>query len=945
MLLYDPLEANLNDQPIMLTSHRDRFSGLLGRIVMKNTKPREIALYLALKTVHFIFSGKVSSGSVLEEKLTNLESENKVLRQQALAMAQNNKLLSRSSRSIMQRAESTKKTADFRSASMNLRDQSDLEDRPQKSLNEKQQEYQDLLIRCVAQHLGFSRGRPVAACIIYKCLRQWRSFEVERTSIFDRIIQTIGHAIEKTQGNNEILAYWLSNASTLLLLLQRTLKAGGAAGAAPQHRRSTSATLFGKMTQSFRGSPRGVNLSLLSDDSAGSLRPVEAKYPALLFKQQLTAYVEKIYGMIRDNLKKEISPLLGLCIQAPRISRAKLMKGTARLLANAAAQEILIAHWQGIVKRLGNFLNILKTNHKPGGIIALLDEACMFPKSTHETFSQKLYQTFKSNKRFVKPKLTRTDFSIAHYAGEVQYQSDQFLDKNKDYVVLEHQELLCASKCSFVAGLFPPLAEESTKSSNKSSKFSSIGARFKIQLQQLMETLNSTEPHYIRCVKPNNLLKPSIFENVNILQQLRCGGVLEAIRISCAGYPTRRTFYEFLHRFSLLAPEVLEGNNDEKVACKKILEKMGLAGAQIGKTKVFLRAGQMAELDARRALKLSDAAKTIQRKTRTHIARKHFVALLMAVVRMQSICRGRLACKLYDNLKREAASLKIQTKSRGHLARKRYTRLKYSVTVLQIGMRAMAAHSVFRYKKQTKAATVIQAHWRGHRALSYYKRLIKASVVTQCRWRGRVARAELRKLKMVVFRLLAFLEASRETGALKEAKDKLEKQVEDLKLRLQLEKRLRTDMEEAKNQEISKLQHSLEAMQSKVDETNALLLKEREVAQKAIEEASSIVKETPVPVEDTEKIEALTAKVEKLKEMLQSEKLRADASERRCAEALESSEEKRQKLEETEKRVHQLQESLNSGIISVETLRWKVLNDNYVWAWKVLNVKQKPCDG
>ncbi|KAK4482322.1 hypothetical protein RD792_009475 [Penstemon davidsonii] len=548
---------------------------------------------------------------------------------------------------------------------------------------------------------------------------------------------------------------------------------------------------------------------------------------------------------------------------------------------------------------------------KPGGIIALLDEACMFPKSTHETFSQKLYQTFKSNKRFVKPKLTRTDFSIAHYAGEVQYQSDQFLDKNKDYVVLEHQELLCASKCSFVAGLFPPLAEESTKSSNKSSKFSSIGARFKIQLQQLMETLNSTEPHYIRCVKPNNLLKPSIFENVNILQQLRCGGVLEAIRISCAGYPTRRTFYEFLHRFSLLAPEVLEGNNDEKVACKKILEKMGLAGAQIGKTKVFLRAGQMAELDARRALKLSDAAKTIQRKTRTHIARKHFVALLMAVVRMQSICRGRLACKLYDNLKREAASLKIQTKSRGHLARKRYTRLKYSVTVLQIGMRAMAAHSVFRYKKQTKAATVIQAHWRGHRALSYYKRLIKASVVTQCRWRGRVARAELRKLKMVVFRLLAFLEASRETGALKEAKDKLEKQVEDLKLRLQLEKRLRTDMEEAKNQEISKLQHSLEAMQSKVDETNALLLKEREVAQKAIEEASSIVKETPVPVEDTEKIEALTAKVEKLKEMLQSEKLRADASERRCAEALESSEEKRQKLEETEKRVHQLQESLN----------------------------------
>ncbi|CAI9781244.1 unnamed protein product [Fraxinus pennsylvanica] len=496
---------------------------------------------------------------------------------------------------------------------------------------------------------------------------------------------------------------------------------------------------------------------------------------------------------------------------------------------------------------------------------------------------------------------------VAHYAGEVQYQSDQFLDKNKDYVVPEHQDLLCASKCPFVAGLFPPIREESTKSSNKSSKFSSIGSRFKLQLQQLMETLNSTEPHYIRCVKPNNQLKPAIFENVNIMQQLRCGGVLEAIRISCAGYPTRKSFYEFLNRFSLLAPEVLEGNTDEKTACKKLLEKMGLAGAQIGKTKIFLRAGQMAELDARRAFKLSNAAKTIQRKIRTHSARTHFLALQKSAICIQSLCRGRLACRVFDCMKREAASLKIQTSLRGHLARKNYTSLKYSVVILQTGIRAMAAHKEFRYKNQTKAGTIIQAHWRSHRDFAYYKRLIRASIVTQCRWRGRVARKELRKLKM----------ASRETGALKEAKDKLEKQVEDLTLRLQLEKRLRTDLEEAKGQEIAKLQQSLQAMQSKVDDTNALLLKEREATQKAIEEASSIVQETPVPVEDTEKIDALTAEVENLKELLQSEKERADTSERKAAEVLESSNEKSQKLEETEKRVHQLQESLNRMIYSM----------------------------
>ncbi|CAA6659271.1 unnamed protein product [Spirodela intermedia] len=424
---------------------------------------------------------------------------------------------------------------------------------------------------------------------------------------------------------------------------------------------------------------------------------------------------------------------------------------------------------------------------KPGGIIALLDEACMFPKSTHETFSQKLYQIFKAHKRFIKPKLSRTDFTIAHYAGE-------FLDKNKDYIVPEHQDLLSASKCAFVSGLFPPLREEASKS----SKFSSIGSRFK-----MCET--------------NNLLKPSIFENVNIMQQLRCGGVLEAIRISCAGYPTRRTFYEFLHRFGILAADVLEGNCDEKVACEKLLQKKGLKGFQIGKTKVFLRAGQMAELDARRAEVLSNAAKAIQRKIRTHVARKQFIALRKACVLVQSLWRGKLACKLYQSMRRDAASIKIQKNL-------------VSALILQIGLRAMSAHKNFRFRKETKAATAIQAKWRCHRASSEYKKLKLASIVSQTHWRGRIARKELRKLKL----------AARETGALKEAKDKLEKKVEELTWRLQLEKRLRTDLEEAKGQEVAKLQHSLQNMQIKVNEANAMLAKEREAAQNAINNAPKL---------------------------------------------------------------------------------------------------------
>ncbi|KAJ7977136.1 Myosin [Quillaja saponaria] len=485
---------------------------------------------------------------------------------------------------------------------------------------------------------------------------------------------------------------------------------------------------------------------------------------------------------------------------------------------------------------------------KPGGIIALLDEACMFPRSTHETFVQKLYQTFKNHKRFTKPKLSRSDFTICHYAGDVTYQTELFLDKNKDYVVAEHQALLNASKCSFVSGLFPILPEESSKT----SKFSSIGSRFKQQLQALLETLSATEPHYIRCVKPNNILKPAIFEHKNVLQQLKCGGVMEAIRISCAGYPTRKPFEEFVNRFGLLAPEVLDGSSDEVTACKRLLEKVGLVGYQIGKTKVFLRAGQMAELDARRSEVLGRSASIIQRKVRSYLARRSFVVLRRSAIHIQAACRGQLTRQIYEGKRQEASCLMIQRDFRMYLAKKVYKALYSSAVSIETGMRGMAARSELRFRRQTRAAIVIQSQCRRYLAQLHFKKIKKAAIVTQCAWRGKIARGELRKLKM----------AARETGALQAAKNKLEKQVEDLTWRLQLEKRMRADIEEAKTQENRKLQSALQEMQLQFKETKAQLEKEREAAKKEVEKVPLIQE---VLVVDQSMMEKLTSENEKLK--------------------------------------------------------------------------------
>ncbi|XP_012569386.1 myosin-6-like isoform X1 [Cicer arietinum] len=530
---------------------------------------------------------------------------------------------------------------------------------------------------------------------------------------------------------------------------------------------------------------------------------------------------------------------------------------------------------------------------KPGGIISLLDEACMFPRSTHETFAQKLYQTFKDHKRFSKPKLSRSDFTICHYAGDVTYQTEFFLDKNKDYVVAEHQALLYASKCSFVSGLFPPSPEESSKQ----SKFSSIGSRFKQQLQSLLETLSSTEPHYIRCVKPNNLLKPAIFENKNVLLQLRCGGVMEAIRISCAGYPTRKVFDEFVDRFGLLAPEALNGSSDEVTACKRILKNVRLEGYQIGKTKVFLRAGQMAELDMRRSEILGKSASIIQRKVRSYLARRSFISLRLSAVQIQAACRGQLARQVYEGMCREASSLLIQRYFRMHIARKAYKELYASAVSIQTGMRMMAARCELNIRRRTGAATVIQSHCRKYLAQLHFTKLKKATIATQCAWRGKVARRELRKLKM----------AAKETGALQAAKSKLEKQVEDLTLRLQLEKRLRVDIEEAKAKENKRLQSTLQEMELKFKETKSLLEKEQE-ATKRLAERAPVIQE--VPVVDHALMEKLCSENEKLKNLVSSLEKKIDETEKKYEEETKVSEERLKQALDAESKVIQMKTAM-----------------------------------
>ncbi|CAL9171600.1 unnamed protein product [Musa hybrid cultivar] len=558
---------------------------------------------------------------------------------------------------------------------------------------------------------------------------------------------------------------------------------------------------------------------------------------------------------------------------------------------------------------------------KPIGIISLLDEACMFPRSTHETFSTKLFQSFRSHSRLEKEKFSETDFTILHYAGKVTYQTKSFLDKNRDYIVIEHCNLLSSSRCPFVSGLFDSLPEESSRSSYK---FSSVASRFKQQLQSLMETLNSTEPHYIRCVKPNSLNRPQKFENQSVLHQLRCGGVLEAVRISLAGYPTRRFYSEFIDRFGLLAPELLDGSYDEKALTRGILQKLKLENFQLGRNKVFLRAGQIAILDLRRNEVLENAAKFIQDRFRTFVARREFVVTRVAAITLQAYCRGCLSRRMFATKRRIAAAVSIQKHVRRWLLRRTFLQVYSAVVVIQSSIRSSIGRQRYMCIKEHRAAVLIQAWWRMLKTCMAFQEYRNAVVCIQCAWRCKLAKRELRRLKL----------AANEAGALREAKSKLEKRLEDLSWRLALEKKLRFASEESKMLEISKLQKALDLKNADLDmakSATAIECNKNAMLQKQL---NSTFKEKEAIMISLNAMTELKKENLNLQNSVQSLAKKNLALESELLKAKKCNDETLEKLHDMEEKCLELQGNLNSLEEKLSSLQ----DENHILSQKTISM-------
>lgn len=326
------------------------------------------------------------------------------------------------------------------------------------------------------------------------------------------------------------------------------------------------------------------------------------------------------------------------------------------------------------------------------GMIPILDEQSIFPKATDKTLVDKYKQEHGKgkSKTYVEAHLKmKGDFAVKHYAGEVIYSAEGWLEKNKDPLNESVVSLFKDSSNQFFKNLWVAMSSSTANvHARHRGALRTVAGIYTQQLKALMETLHQTTPHFVRCIKPNHEKAAGKIDAKLVLSQLQCGGVLEGIRIVRKGFPNRILFHDFRQRYKLLTPGVLpEGFVESAQAAKLMLEALELDSNEyrIGHTKIFFRTGVLSRLEEERDAKLSVMLVGLQAYCRGFLAREAFkfhvgdhqaVGIIQKNVRIYMQLRNwpwwRLYCRIkpmlkelqkrqdWQKLEEEIASLKQQ---------------------------------------------------------------------------------------------------------------------------------------------------------------------------------------------------------------------------------------------------------------------------------------------
>ncbi|XP_006170826.1 myosin-15 [Tupaia chinensis] len=279
---------------------------------------------------------------------------------------------------------------------------------------------------------------------------------------------------------------------------------------------------------------------------------------------------------------------------------------------------------------------------KPMGIFSILEEECMFPKATDLTFKTKLFDHHFGKSVYLqnpKPdKKYEAHFELVHYAGVVPYNISGWLEKNKDPLNETVVAVFLKSSNRLLASLFENYISTDSavqfgeRKRKKGASFQTVAFLHKENLNKLMTNLKSTEPHFVRCINPNMNKMPGIMDPYLVLQQLRCNGVLEGIKICCEGFPNRLLYADFKQRYCILNSKTFPKSKfvSSRKATEEVLGSLEIDHTQyqFGITKVFFKAGFLDHLEVMRDERLSKVFTLLQATARGKLMRIKFQKIL-----------------------------------------------------------------------------------------------------------------------------------------------------------------------------------------------------------------------------------------------------------------------------------------------------------------------------
>ncbi|XP_064890400.1 myosin-10 isoform X1 [Columba livia] len=563
-------------------------------------------------------------------------------------------------------------------------------------------------------------------------------------------------------------------------------------------------------------------------------------------------------------------------------------------------------------------IDLIERPANPPGVLALLDEECWFPKATDKTFVEKLVQEQGTHSKFQKPRQLKdkADFCIIHYAGKVDYKADEWLMKNMDPLNDNVATLLHQSSDKFVAELWkdeiqniqracfydnitglhdPPvdrivgldqvtgITETAFGSAYKTKKgmFRTVGQLYKESLTKLMATLRNTNPNFVRCIIPNHEKRAGKLDPHLVLDQLRCNGVLEGIRICRQGFPNRIVFQEFRQRYEILTPNAIpKGFMDGKQACERMIRALELDPNlyRIGQSKIFFRAGVLAHLEEERDLKITDI-----------------------IIFFQAVCRGYLARKAFAKKQQQLSALKILQRNCAAYLKLRhwqwwrvFTKVKplLQVTRQEEELQAKDEELMKVKEKQTKVEAELEEMERKHQQLLEEKNILAEQLQAETElfaeaeeMRARLA-AKKQELEEILHDLESRVEEEEERNQiLQNEKKKMQGHIQDLEEQL--------DEEEGARQKLQLEKVTAEAKIKKMEEEillledqNSKFLKEKKLMEDRIAECTSQL------AEEEEKAKNL-AKLKNKQEMMITD----------LEERLKKEEKTRQELEKAKRKL------------------------------------------